>query len=72
MSTCPHCHQLFEALESQAQHPDRRCPRCAVFTEALALLENIARQGSRSVTRLLSAHATRDAARCIVERARAL
>lgn len=38
-TVCPKCHQLYEALESEAHSPDRRCPRCAAFGDLLAACE---------------------------------
>lgn len=36
ITTCPKCHQLYEALESQGMHPERRCPRCSAVDELIA------------------------------------
>lgn len=41
ITDCPMCHQLYEGLESEAFHPNRRCPRCAAFAELLALCDEL-------------------------------
>jgi uncharacterized paraquat-inducible protein A len=74
ITTCPKCHQLYEAPELEAHHPERSCPRCAVFLDAITLLAEIVRRGNattRAVADRLGHTVIRDA-RSIIERARSL
>lgn len=41
LTTCPKCHQLYEALESEGHHPGRRCPRCVAIEELLAAADEL-------------------------------
>jgi hypothetical protein len=74
ITTCPKCHQLYEALESEAHQPSRSCPRCAVFLDAIALLAEIVRRGNASTRALAErlGHSVIRDARGIIARARAL
>jgi hypothetical protein len=73
ITTCPKCHQLFEALEADAAKADRRCPRCSVFLDAIALLDEIANRGKGGRTTMALISRTLIAnARAVVERAKSL